>query len=343
MHATPPLSASIGQHHPSGGSPRAAGAGAVDPIILLAACPRCGSNFLQALIALHPHCRKARVPEDFFLANSATLLRFCRSVVDSWEDPLDGVSGLAAHLGWGLLRFAAPIAADRGSSGPHRLLLRSPTSEGIEAVTALFPRARVVALVRDGPATVESGRRSFGWWYEDAMLTWRKSARRILSFLASGDGHRCLLVRFEDLATAPAAEMAKILRFLGLDEAVYRFGQVGEVPVLGSSSFGREAGKPVHWDPVAKGPSFDPVARARSWPRHRMKRFSWLAGAELGRLGYAVEPLSPLDRIANIALDLWHAVRRAIVRVAVLRHADPLVFNDRRRRYLSWRQIRIVT
>jgi hypothetical protein len=53
--------------------------------------------------------------------------------------------------------------------------------------------------------------------------------------------------------------------------------------------------------------------------------------------------LSPLDRLANITLDLWHAVRRAIVRLAVSRHADPIVFDDRRRRYLSWRRVRIVT
>src|SRR5262249_35857690 len=56
------------------------------PIILLSACPRSGSNYLENLLSLHPHCRKSKVPEDFFLANSETLLNFCRSVVDSWDD-----------------------------------------------------------------------------------------------------------------------------------------------------------------------------------------------------------------------------------------------------------------
>src|ERR1051326_7073221 len=130
------------------------------PILLLAACPRCGTNYLEALLLLHPHCRQSRVPEDFFLANSATLLRFCRSLVESWEEPRGGVAQVAAYLGAGLLRFAG---AGEAVQGRQRLLLRSPTSEGITAVTALFPEARIVALVRDGPATVESGRRSFGW------------------------------------------------------------------------------------------------------------------------------------------------------------------------------------
>jgi protein-tyrosine sulfotransferase len=339
MRTTPRPPTPTADNHAPAHSPRIAEARLRDPIILLSACPRCGSNYLQALITLHPDCRGSRVPEDFFLANSATLLRFCRSAVDSWEDPRGGVCVLAAQLGAALLRFAQPIA----DGDAHRLVLRSPTSEGIEAAAMLFPQARVVVLVRDGPATVESGRRSFGWWYEDAMLNWRKSVRRILAILAGEDRHRCHLVRFEDLAAEPAREMAKILAFLGLESAVYPFGRIREVPVLGSSSFGRNPGEPVHWRPVPKEPSFDPVARARSWPRRRLKRFSWLAGAELQRLGYAAEKLSPLDCIANAALDLWHLLRRAVVRIAVLRHAEPLLFNDRRRRYLSWRHIRIVT
>jgi len=330
-------------HRASPGAVPKGSAGSANPIILLAACPRCGSNFLEALLALHPQCQKARVPEDFFLANSATLLRFCRSVVESWEEPRDGVSGLAAHLGAALLRFAGPPDYEATPGGACRLLLRSPTSEGIAAAATLFPTAKLLVLVRDGPAAIESGRRSFGWWYEEAMLTWRNSAHRILSFLASEESDRCRLVRFEDLAAEPAEQMAKILRFLGLDGAVYPFGRVAEMPVFGSSSFGRDPGQPVHWRPVPKSPSFDPVMRGQEWPRRRRKRFAWLAGPELRGLGYRAEALTPVDRAANTLLDLWHAVRRSAVRIAVLPHAKPLLFSDRRRRYLSWRHIRIVT
>ncbi|HZT89442.1 MAG TPA: sulfotransferase [Stellaceae bacterium] len=311
-----------------------------DPILLLSLMPRCGSNFLEALLGLHPHCRKSRVPEDFFLANGATLLRFCRTLTESWEQLIGGEGELAACLGEALLRFAEP--AEAAAEGPCRLLLRSPTSEGLDAAAALFSRARIVLLVRDGPATVESGRRSFGWWYEEAMLTWRDSARRALAFLGNGAG-RCLLVRFEDLAAAPVCEMAKILGFLALDEALYPFDRVADVPVLGSSSFGRDAGQPVHWDPVPKGPGFDPLRRAVAWPRRRLKRFSWLAGPELRRFGYETTALGGFDKAANVALDLWHLGRRIVVRLAVLRHARPAVFGDRQRRYLSWRHIRIVT
>ena len=218
-----------------------------NPIILLSVCPRSGSNYLEALLSLHPQCRKSRLPEDFFLANSETLLNFCRSVAESWDEwwlkHLGGTSRLVTHIGTALLRFADPGPEEEGSVGDCRLMLRSPTTEGIAAATTLFPSAHVVVLVRDGPATVELGRRSFSWPYEEAMLAWRHSVRRILSFLAGVDGRRCLLIRFEDLAADPAREIVRVIDFLGLDPALYPFNRVDEIPVFGSSTFGRANGR----------------------------------------------------------------------------------------------------
>ncbi len=314
-----------------------------NPIILLSACPRSGSNYLENLLSLHPQCRKSKVPEDFFLANSETLLNFCRSVAESWDDwwlrRLGGPSRLAMHIGTALLRFADLGPEKEGPVCDFRLVLRSPTTEGIATATTLFPNARVLVLVRDGPATVELGRRSFGWPYEEAMLAWRQSVRRVFSFLASADGPRCQLVRFEDLAADPAREIARVIAFLGLDPALYPFVRVDEIPVLGSSSFGRTDGERVHWRPVPKDPSFDPLARAQSWPAHRLARFAWLAGAEQRKLGYLVRPLSPMGRFWNVVLDGMYGVRRVAIQIALLPLRDPRVFSDRRRRYLSWRKM----
>jgi hypothetical protein len=313
------------------------------PIILLSACPRSGSNYLENLLALHPQCRRSKVPEDFFLANSETLLNFCRSVADSWDDwwleRLGGPFRLAIHMGTALLRFAHPAPKEDDPAGDLHLVLRSPTTEGMATATILFPDARVLVVVRNGPATVESGRRSFGWPYEEAMLAWRQSVRRILSYLASIDGPRCHLVRFEDLIADPGREITRILVFLGLDPALYPFNRIDEIPVFGSSTFGRMNGERVHWRPVPKDSSFDPLARAQSWPLRRLVRFSWLAGAEQRRLGYPVHRLSPKGRVWNVFLDGAYAARRGVIQVALLPLREPQVFNDRRRRYLSWRKM----
>ncbi len=314
-----------------------------EPIILLSVSPRSGSNYLEALLSLHPKCRKSRLPEDFFLSNSETLLHFCRSVAESWDEwwrpRLGGTSRLAAHLGEALLRFADPAAEKGGRIGDYRMLLRAPTIDGIEAAATLFPNAHVMVLVRDGPATVESGRKSFGWPYEEAMLAWRRSVRRILHFLAGADRRRCRLLRFEDLVSDPAGEIARVIDFLGLDPTIYPFERVDEIPVFGSSSFGRTPGEDVHWRPVPRDASFDPLARAQSWPRQRFERFTWLAGAEQRRIGYPVRSLSASQRVKNFVLDGLYGAFRIAIQIFLLPLRQPRLFSDRRRRYFSWRRM----
>jgi hypothetical protein len=160
-----------------------------------------------------------------------------------------------------------------------------------------------------------------------------------LSFLAGVDGRRCLLIRFEDLAADPAREIARVIAFLGLDPALYPFNRLDETPVFGSSSFGRADGEGVHWRPVPKDSSFDPLARAQSWPAHRLARFAWLAGAEQRKLGYLVHPLSPKGRVWNVVLDGIYGARRVAIQIALLPLREPRVFSDWRRRYLSWRKM----
>jgi hypothetical protein len=314
-----------------------------EPIILLSVCPRSGSNYLEALLSLHPNCRKSRLPEDFFLANSETLLQFCRSVAESWDEwwrpRLGGMSRLAAHLGEALLRFADPAPEEEGESGDYRMLLRAPTIDGIETAATMFPDARLVVLVRDGPAAVESGRKSFGWPYEEAMLEWRRSVRRILHFLAGADHCRCRLLRFEDLVADPVGEIARLIDFLGLDPAIYPFGRVDEIPVFGSSSFGRAPGEGVHWRPVPRDASFDPLARAQSWPRRRFARFTWLAGAEQRGMGYPARRLSASQRVENVVLDGLYGACRITIQILLLPLRQPRVFRDRRRRYFCWRRM----
>jgi Sulfotransferase family len=271
------------------------------------------------------------------------LLHFCRSVAESWDEwwrpRLGGTARLAAHLGEALLRFADLTPETEERIGDYRMLLRAPTIDGIETAATIFPDAHIVVLVRDGPATVESGHKSFGWPYEEAMLAWRRSVRRTLHFLAGADHRRCRLLRFEDLVADPAGEIARVIDFLELDPALYPFGRVDETPVFGSSSFGRAPGESVHWRPVPRNPSFDPLARAQSWPRRRFERFTWLAGAEQRRLGYPVRPLSAKQRVINVVLDGLYGACRIAIQIFLLPLRQPRVFSDRRRRYFSWRRM----
>ena len=73
--------------------------------------------------------------------------------------------------------------------------------------------------------------------------------------------------------------------FLGLEPLRYDFQAARNLPVRGSSAFGRDKGE-VHWKAVAKDASFEPKERWRSWHRAQVERFEWLAGDQLVAFDY---------------------------------------------------------
>ena len=93
-----------------------------------------------------------------------------------------------------------------------------------------------------------------------------------------------MIVRYEDLHTQTEAEMRKILSFLCLDVSKYDFQTALNLPVVGSSTFKRPAGK-VQWIPVMKTEEFDPLARASDWTRAMHERFNWIAGINWNNWG----------------------------------------------------------
>jgi hypothetical protein len=80
--------------------------------------------------------------------------------------------------------------------------------------------------------------------------------------------------------------MARILRFVGLDENAFDFQAAADLPVRGSSWYFGPGRTNVHWDPVEKGPEFHPTERWSSWTPEMHERFEWIAGAQLRAFGY---------------------------------------------------------
>jgi hypothetical protein len=102
-----------------------------------------------------------------------------------------------------------------------------------------------------------------------------------------------LIVRYEDLHRNTAAELRRILAFLGLEASHYDFAQAEAMPVRGSSTF-RGASQGVHWGAVAKTAEFNPLQRWEHWPRSRHERFNWVAGRYMKHFDYElVEPSRP--------------------------------------------------
>ena len=259
-----------------------------DPIFIHGILPRSGTNFLWDLLLLHPDCTRALTPvnEDLFLDHSDDLIAFGTAVRAAW-DPGWGTFGadtserLYAAIGDGLLSF---LWTDRN----RRLVSKSPSVRHLDRFFSFFPRARLLILVRDGRAVVQSAIDTFGWDFDRACRDWVDAARTIDRFQQAESAHadRWRLVRYEDLVDDVAGELRSLLEFLELDTARYDFEAARHLPVRGSSAFGRD-GHGVHWNAVAKDASFAPKERWRSWSAAQVARFDWLAGDELVQFGYA--------------------------------------------------------
>jgi protein-tyrosine sulfotransferase len=275
------------------------------PIFIHGILPRSGTNFLWDLLLLHPDCARGREPvnEDGFLEHSDHLVEFVKTVRSSW-DPIWGTFGadlpdrLCEALGYGLVSF---LWTDRS----RRLVAKSPNTRNLDRFFAFFPHARLLILVRDGRSVVQSAMDTFGWSFDRACRDWSEGARTILRFqqAESARVEHWHVVRYEDLIDDPETQLRSIFEFLDLDPARYDFEAARNLPVRGSSAFGRKSGK-VHWTAVAKDASFDPKERWRSWSAGQLARFEWLAGEELAEWGYTASA-----RTFSIAERVLHTFR----------------------------------
>ncbi len=299
-----------------------------DPIFIHGILPRSGTNFLWDLLLLHPDCCRGREPvnEDLFLDQSDHLVAFSDAVRAIW-DPRWGTFGpdlperLLAGIGEGLISF---LWSDRS----RRLVTKSPSVRNLDRFFSFFPQAHLLILVRDGRSVVQSAIDTFGWSFDRASRGWAEGARTIRRFqqAESARADRWRIIRYEDLVDDSERQLRTIFEFVGLDAARYDFEAAHNLPVRGSSAFGREKGG-VHWATVPKNEKFAPKERWRSWPPSRLERFHWIAGRELADFGYDAAPLrfSDARRAEHMARDWWeraataarYGVYRARMRVAL--------------------------
>ncbi|MGE0484955.1 MAG: sulfotransferase [Gammaproteobacteria bacterium] len=282
-------------------------------VLVVGIAPRSGTNYLHDLITLHP--RAAGCPpvmEDYLLHYAAPLQVYARQVASRWRTfentwrlplPRDAESGLLAALGDGLLGYLGTLCQG------EVLVTKTPSAENLDLAPLLFPHARLVLLVRDGRAVVESSVRSrlgpqHGNRYDVFTEQWTAGARAILHFCAAFPG-RYHLVRYEDLVEDLAGTLPALLAFCDLDAAAYDFAAARALPVRGSSTFGQapppppepraRAGAHLDWQPKPRTADFEPLRRWADWPAARHAAFNAVAGECMTRLGYALQEATAED------------------------------------------------
>lgn len=267
-------------------------------IFILGIMPRSGTHFLWNLLCQHPDCDKSAIPEDGLVSKADLLTRYVNRNYQVWksEGDLPDIPVkplLTESLGEGLLLFLRrarkeldQLNKEQPPKNAQWLVAKFPRVTNIDKFFHLFPRQKLLILVRDGRALVESLHTSFRYGREAATRDWVEAARHIKAFEQTWkDSDQYLVVHYEALHTNTEQEMRKILAFLQLDPDKYDFRAALDLPVVGSSVFKRGEG-PVHWEPVSKTDAFNPLARAAGWTRRRHERFNWLAKDTLLYFGY---------------------------------------------------------
>lgn len=217
-------------------------------IILLGITQRCGTNYLFSLLDLHQEISPMAFPgEDFLLQSAEHLGRYVYDTSSNWHAMWGGginiqdyQKKLASDLGKGLTNNF--LQAHNSST---HLLSKTPDTRGVVWAPALFPDSKIIFLVRNPVSTINSGRKSFGWTYSESMKRWKASADRIHSMLQKFP-QQTMLVRYEDLMKNKKETVSKILDFVELDQEGFRFDQIDEIKVLGSSKSRNTDGK-IDW------------------------------------------------------------------------------------------------
>ncbi|MDF5722456.1 MAG: sulfotransferase [Rhizonema sp. PD37] len=270
------------------------------PIFILGIMPRCGTNFLQNLICLHPDCVSSALWEDFMLYPAPLLEAYAHAVYTEWlplstkklenimDSPLDS---LLHHLGEGLLSF---LYTQQPQS--QRLVTKTPWVRNLPSFFKLFPNAQLLILIRDGRSVIESGVTSFNWDYQSAMHQWAEAAQKIIQFQQhQHHSHQYMIVKYEDIYSKTVETMTKILEFLNLDKQSYDFAKSINAPVIGSSDIicrGRE-NEPqeftIHWQPIEKTTEFNPLSRWHNWDDAKHALFNKISGKQMLQFGYSLQ------------------------------------------------------
>jgi len=255
--------------------------------------PRCGSNIVHDIIDSHPDVVGGEIGINEFpiLCNCRAMDAFYSSVVSRYRKFSETVSGIEmmSFLLSGIMRdIQVRIGADKCA------VLKVPSVQHLEMFDALFPRDKLVVVIRDGRDIAHStrktwkGNRSFlrsdvaiAREYTNASL----EIEQCKQHMALRGNDNIYIFRYEDYVHDPRKAVKALYLFLDLtiDDSI--LDKAVNLPVRGSSSM-KAAGGRASWTPTEKPADFSPVEKWKGWSHARVRRFANEAQQALITLGY---------------------------------------------------------
>jgi hypothetical protein len=272
---------------------------------------RSGTNYLSKLLSCHPDIQlipPQKTTDEFpFLATTDKWQAAFSSFVAKFngDRALFNFDDFAPFLGDAWLAYNIQTFQLQ----PGHVFVKDPRVYHLHQFFKLFPRAKLIILIRDGRDNVASCIKA-GLAIRNSMPVHYKLFRRINHIIwRDFINHTCawahaahlisdfdqtfkdtefaskyLIVRYEDTFQEPQRNSQKLFGFIGLDLTDSVLNEIENLEVVGSSFYStslREDAQKPNWTPLVKAAAFQPVGRWQKWNKLQKYLFKRLAGQAL--------------------------------------------------------------
>lgn len=270
--------------------------------------PRSGTNFIADALSCHPAV--CRDPGGFWEFSPFR----AQPSLDKYLDKIEGSKHASEFRAKEFFPYIGEAWGRFLSCPPHAevMLLKEPSVDYLDAMIGMFPRSKVLFMVRDGRDIVSSLLKAgFGFprfsilnrhhWRrmlpgEDFRILCRQLAaagKKLNMFLQSSfvkeNPGQFRVVCFEALFENTEETVRDLLTWSGLDLGCYDWERLQSMPVRGSSFLRESTGKMNFEKGVARPSDFNPVGRSTSWTNRQRAYYEKTAGAEMKSFGYDPE------------------------------------------------------
>lgn len=263
----------------------------IDPIFIIGALNRSGTNFLSDILQLDPEIvSPENIGEDYFLVYSDLLKRYCSQTTKHWgkswrTDDCNVRNELMECLGAEILNFSL-----KNTLPNKRYVFKTPRANNLENFWEMFPNGKVLLLVRDGGDTVDSFLKSFdNYGFIQVIRLWLEGVAKIKNFIKKSrlenKEDKFLFLKYENLSRADPIVIKELCNFCHLNPKDITSDAILNIPLRGSSVI-RGGNKKIHWGQVPKPNDYNPHGKIKKWSYLKRFLFRFLAKKTMVGLGY---------------------------------------------------------
>jgi len=230
---------------------------------------RSGTNFLNALLLLHPDCRqpKVKIRENWFLEDIGLVDEYVKRLHARWANEKWGGSPFYPALtGESLGAALMSLLCQGEEDAPKVLVSKTPSVKNLNRFIEYFPSAKLLLLVRDPRDVAMSAQRTWNKPIKDSLRDWAVAADEIMRFQQNGG--ECHLIQYEELVRQPETTMQELLRYCDLSVDRFPYDKIKNLPIYGSSDTGRTDSH------LKKHSGFKSIGRWKHWPEEQKQLVS---------------------------------------------------------------------